>query len=299
VCPYRFYLRSVVRIAGPDREASVAALDARERGVLFHQLLHETLTQLSVSDAPRALDVQAAEAVLDNVLSQLRAERSARDPQRARLIELELRSLRADLEGFLHEQARNGGEWLPRASELRFGEAPDAAAITVAGLPLSGAIDLVEQGAAPGSPETPQLRATDFKTGGMHDALERKRHGPRSITAGGLVLQPLLYALALEQIFPEAQVRAGRLYYCTRKEQYESYVVELNERTREIATRLAQYANDMLSQGFLPAAPDPPEVCTRCEYQVICGPHEAERVQKIKRRDTGRLRSLDLLRGLP
>jgi len=299
VCPYRFYLRSVVRVAGPDREASVAALDARERGVLFHQLLHETLTQLSVSDAPRALDVHAAEAVLDNVLSQLRAERSARDPQRARLVELELRSLRADLEGFLHDQARSGGEWLPRASELRFGEAPGAASVTVAGLPLSGAIDLVEQSAAPGAPETPQLRATDFKTGGKHDALERKRNGPRSITAGGLVLQPLLYALALEQIFPEAQVRAGRLYYCTRKEQYESYVVELNERTREIATRLAQYANDMLSQGFLPAAPDPPEVCTRCEYQVICGPHEAERVQKIKRRDTGKLRSLDLLRGLP
>ena len=298
VCPYRFYLRSIVRVAGPDREASVAALDARERGVLFHQLLHETLTQLSMSEAPRALDVQAAETVLDNVLSQLRAERSARDPQRARLVELELRSLRADLEGFLHDQARSG-EWLPRASELRFGETPDAAGVTVAGLPLSGAIDLVEQSAAPGSPESPQLRATDFKTGGMHDALERGRNGRRSITAGGLVLQPLLYALALEQIFPEAQVSAGRLYYCTRKEQYESYVVELNERTREIAARLAQYANDMLSQGFLPAAPDPPEVCSRCEYQVICGPHEAERIQKIKRRDTGKLRSLDLLRGLP
>ena len=295
VCPYRFYLRSIVRVAGPDRAASVAALDARERGVLFHQLLHETLSELAVSDAPRALDVEAAQTVLDSVLTRLRAERSARDPQRARLVELELRSLRLDLEGFLRDQAQHG-EWVPRASELRFGE---ATAISVAGLPVSGAIDLVEQSSAPGSGENPQLRATDFKTGGMHDALERGRHGRRSITAGGLVLQPLLYALALEQVFPEAQVHAGRLYYCTRKEHYESYVVELNERTREIATRLAQYANDMLSQGFLPAAPDPPEVCNNCEYQVICGPHEAERVQKIKRRDTGKLRSLDLLRGLP
>lgn len=292
VCPYRFYLRSIVRVAGPDREDSVVALDPRERGVLFHQLLHETLSQLTVGETPRAIDLEAAEAALDTALTQLQAQRTARDPQRARLVDLKLRSLRSDLQGFLREQTRSG-EWLPRASELRFGE------ITVAGLPLSGAIDLVEQSSAPGTEENPMLRATDFKTGGMHSALERGRHGRRSITAGGLVLQPLLYALALEQLFPEAHVSAGRLYYCTRKEQYESYVVELNERTREIATRLAQYANDMLAQGFLPAAPDPPEVCNNCEYLVICGPHEAERVQNIKQRDSGRLRSLNLLRGLP
>lgn len=295
ICPYRFYLRSIARVTGPEREASVAALDARERGVLFHQLLHETLTQLTDSAAPRALEPEAAQALLDDVLARLRAERCARDPQRARLVELELRSLRADLAGFLREQAR-AGEWVPRASELRFGETGGTAKITVAGvLPLSGAIDLVEQSSAPGSPETPQLRATDFKTGGMHEALERGRM--RSITAHGRVLQPLLYALALEQLFPEAQVRGGRLYYCTRKEHYESFSVELNERTREIATQLAGYIDDMVSRGFLPAAPDPPDACTRCEYQVICGPHEAERVQK-KSRDFGKLRSLNLLRGL-
>ena len=158
---------------------------------------------------------------------------------------------------------------------------------------------LLSRAARAGTEENPLLRATDYKTGGMH----RRSNADAMVVARSpqvaCVLQPLLYALALEQLFPDAHVSAGRLYYCTRKEQYESYVVELNERTREIATRLAQYANDMLAQGFLPAAPDPPEVCNNCEYLVICGPHEAERVQNIKQRDSGRLRSLNLLRGLP
>jgi ATP-dependent helicase/nuclease subunit B len=299
-CPYRFFLRSIVRVAEPDQAQHVAALDARERGVLFHQLLHDTLTQLGVgqTEAPHVLDAPAAEAALEHALQQLQAERTARDPQRARLVELELKSLRADLQGFVRDQSQSS-EWAPRATELRFGDARVGAAVSVAGLPLSGAIDLVEQASASGQDaDAPVLRATDFKTGGVSQAVDR-RSGRRSITAGGMVLQPLLYALALEKLFPEAQVRAGRLYYCTRQQQYESHVVELNERTREIAARLAQYANDMLRQGFLPAAPDTAERCSQCEYQVICGPHEAERVQNVKMRDGARLRSLNLLRGLP
>jgi ATP-dependent helicase/nuclease subunit B len=292
VCPYRFYLRSIVRVAAPDQPEISASLSARERGVLFHKLLHDTLTELGVSnDEPTTIDAAAAEAALERALDRLQSERAARlDPNHSRLLELELRSLRLDLQGFLKDQ-QSSGEWAPRASELRFGE---DRTLKVAGLPLTGAIDLVEQATHQG--ERPLLRATDFKTGKQNKSLDHTKPAPRAITAGAHVLQPLLYALALEQLFPEAHVRAGRLYYCTRQEHYESHVVELNERTRETATLLAAYVTDMLNEGFLPAVPEP-DACARCEYQVICGPHEAERVQK--KQGDRRLRSLDLLRRLP
>jgi CRISPR/Cas system-associated exonuclease Cas4 (RecB family) len=210
------------------------------------------------------------------------------------LLDLELASLRHDLWGMLADQSR-ADAWLPRASELSFGERRSGRGITLAnGLRLSGAIDLVEQSRET-TDEAPQvLRATDFKTGRPHHSLA---HGRHQITAGGHVLQPLLYALALEQLFPAARVSGGRLYYCTRQEQYASHPVELNPRTREIAAQVAQSANDLLGQGFLPAAPER-DACGQCEYQVICGPHEQER-ERVKQRDAGRLRGLQLLRRLP
>jgi CRISPR/Cas system-associated exonuclease Cas4 (RecB family) len=289
VCPYRFYLRNIARVSAPEPPSSSAALDARERGVLFHKLMHETLTALERENA--TLDPEVAEAALERALSQLQAERTERlDPSRARLVELELRSLRHDLHAILRDQAKDSA-WAPRESELQFG-----GQVNVAGLRLSGAIDLVEQSTS--ASERPLLRATDFKTGRMHAELEHDRPKGRFITAGGHILQPLLYALALEQLYPEADISAGRLYYCTRQEQFESFVVELNERTREVATPLAQNAAEMLTQGFLPAAPER-DACTRCEYQVICGPDEAARVERVKQRDAGRLRSLSQLRRLP
>jgi CRISPR/Cas system-associated exonuclease Cas4 (RecB family) len=254
--------------------------------------MHETIAQLS---QPAAAGTLTQEAALEHALAQLQLERSERlDPSRARLVELELRSLRNDLHAILRDQA-NDSAWAPRVSELSFG-ARAQAPVTVAGLRLTGAIDLVEQSTSPS--ERPLLRATDFKTGRIPEELEHDRPKGRFITAGGHILQPLLYALALEQLYPEADVRAGRLYYCTRQEQFESFVVELNERTRQVAAQVAQSASELIGQGFLPADPER-DACGRCEYQVICGPHEAERVDQVKKRDRGRLRSLELLRRQP
>ena len=67
---------------------------------------------------------------------------------------------------------------------------------------LRGSIDLIER-RADGA-----LRATDYKTG-------KARAQDGAIVGGGEILQPILYALTLEKVFPREQIDSGRLYYCT------------------------------------------------------------------------------------
>jgi hypothetical protein len=62
-------------------------------------------------------------------------------------------------------------------------------------------VDLVERR------EDGTLRVTDHKTG-------KARVPEESIVWGGKALQPVLYALAVEEILKK-RVSSGRLYYCT------------------------------------------------------------------------------------
>jgi CRISPR/Cas system-associated exonuclease Cas4 (RecB family) len=158
------------------------------------------------------------------------------------------------------------------------------------GLLLSGAIDLVEEHTESRAAGQRVLRATDHKTGAVP--------GKLNVTQGGTVLQPLLYALALERLFPDATVRGGRLHFCTARGRFEVQDVPLTARARETGERLIRAISTMLESGFLPAAPDR-EACESCSYRVICGPYEEERVAQVKAKESFRLAPLFQIRDLP
>ncbi|MEY4582560.1 MAG: hypothetical protein RL701_7263, partial [Pseudomonadota bacterium] len=292
ICPYRFYLHAIARVAELDTPSEPSELGPRERGLLFHEVLSCTLERwLTEEQLPlAAADPALAQSTLDAAFARVRDEAKERyAPAIARVFDITLASLRRDLTGWL-KAVRSDRDWSPVATELLLqGQTQGGhAAITLeAGVRLSGAIDLVErkQGSAP-----ELLRATDFKTGVPRPRL--------SVTEGAHVLQPLLYALALERMYPDAHVSGGRLYFCTREQRYTSQEVLLGERSRGVARDLFAAIDDLLQQGFLPAVPER-DACERCEYVAICGPHEQERVQRVKHRDFSRLRSLQLLRRLP
>src|SRR3989475_13315345 len=118
--------------------------------------------------------------------------------------------------------------WAPWRFELSFGlpemsqRDPHSAREPVLldeGIRLRGSIDLVER--APDG----ALRATDHKTG---KAWAQKG----TVIGGGATLQPALYALALEKLFPEARVEGGRLYYSTPGGGFPSIPVALDAPTR-------------------------------------------------------------------
>jgi CRISPR/Cas system-associated exonuclease Cas4 (RecB family) len=162
--------------------------------------------------------------------------------------------------------------------------------VTLGDLSLLGMMDLVERHAKPGADGRPVLRVTDYKS-----SLPEERAGTVS---GGKLLQPLLYALALERLFPTANVVAGRLYFCTTRADFAAHEVPLDAAARALFVDLVGAIGSMLQAGFLPAAPRK-DACQTCSYRVVCGPYEEERVASVKVKDMARLGPLYRLRNLP
>ena len=115
------------------------------------------------------------------------------------------------------------------------------------------------------------------------------------VIGGGRLLQPALYALVLEKLFPGTEVKEGRLYYSSFTGNFSSVTVPLDRVTRDSVKAVATTLGDAIRQGFLPAAPDEGE-CTWCDYLPVCG-SSAELRAGRKPRD--RIASLIRLREMP
>jgi CRISPR/Cas system-associated exonuclease Cas4 (RecB family) len=202
----------------------------------------------------------------------------------------EIAGIVADLREWLRRTSEDDSGFVPWRFELAFGLAErrprdarssSAAAELDNGIRLRGSIDLVER-----HPDG-RLRVTDHKTG-------KVRLDPGGVIAGGETLQPVLYALAVEKLVPGAVVEGGRLYYCTSAGGFAERVVPLDDTARSAATVVAAAVRDALEAGFLPAAPAH-RACEWCDYRIVCGPHEQERV---RRKPARRLAVLQQLRGV-
>ncbi len=144
---------------------------------------------------------------------------------------------------------------------------------------LRGRIDLIEE-SSQGT-----IRVTDYKTGTVPDPAPQ-------FTGGGEVLQPALYALTAERLFPGKPIGGGRLFYATLRGGYRSIEVPLNDRTRAEAERVLSTVESAVQTGRFPAAPRE-DACECCDYLAVCGPYEEER---IRRKPQTQLESLIQLR---
>jgi len=292
-CPYRFALRTIIKLEPRDEPEPIESLDPLERGALVHEAQFELLIQLRDAGAlpvrPSTLD--AARDRLDAVLDKVAADyKDKLYPAIERVWTDGVASIRADLREWLRRMSEDA-VWTPRRFELAFGldradgrggrdvASVDEPVTLDIGLKLRGSIDLVEEG--PGG----TIRATDHKTG-------KARVEDGALIAGGKSLQPTLYALALERIFPGATISGGRLYYCTTRGGFAEVEVALDDNARQAATVLATTLAEHLREGFFPAAPAKDE-CRYCDYRRVCGPYEEMRANKKDRR---RLEQLERLR---
>jgi len=200
--------------------------------------------------------------------------------------------IRADLREWLRRAAEADDGWVPWRFELAFGLAdrdrpqadpasvPDPVPV-IGDLRLRGSVDLVERHARG------VLRATDHKTG-------KTRPKTGVVVGGGTVLQPILYALACENLLHEP-VEAGRLYYCTADGGYEERIVPLDAGSRKLTGEVVEIIGRALAGGFLPAMPER-GACRYCDYRPVCGPHEETRTA---RKPGDRCADLHRLRSLP
>jgi CRISPR/Cas system-associated exonuclease Cas4 (RecB family) len=215
---------------------------------------------------------------LEGVANRVAADwRDRLAPAIDRVWEDALSAIRTDLREWLGGMSESG--WLPVHFELGFGLPPDSARDPASrtepvelecGLQLRGAIDMVEQ-------LRDGVRATDHKTG-------RRPVDDGFVIGQGRVLQPVLYALALERLLPGARVASGRLHYCTAEAGFAEREVPLDALARGAAKRLAAAIDSAIEHSFLPAAPAD-GACDYCEYQVVCGPYEALRTARKPKRD--------------
>jgi len=289
-CPYRFLLSAVHRLAPREELAAIEDLDPLTRGSLVHEVQYEVLTRLR---AQRLLPVtrqrlDAARDLLDQVLAEVGGEEHDRlNPAIERVWRDAMEGIAADLREWLRRMPEEP-EWTPAYFELSFGlkdvrkqdtRSNDDAVLLDAGIQLRGSIDLVEEN------DAGALRATDHKTG-------KPRAQRGDVIKKGEILQPVLYALTIEKLFPGRRVKEGRLHYCTTAGDFSKIDMPLDDGARAAAKLVATTIGDAISHGFLPAAPAK-DACKYCDFRSVCGPYEEIRT---KRKTKDRLKGLLELR---
>src|SRR5439155_20261718 len=253
------------KLAPREEPEAIEELDPLQRGSLVHAVQFELFGALRDAEllpvTPARLE--AARGHLDAVLEKV-AARFADDlaPAIDRVWRDGVQSVRADLREWLRRASEDDSGFVPWRFELSFGlpsdrdadpaSQPDPVPLD-AGLLLRGSIDLVERAGASRaqraegerSPAGLRLRVTDHKTG-------KERFAEGGVIDGGRTLQPVLYALAVEKLFPGATVDSGRLYYCTAAGGFEERQVPLSDAARAAAERVAKAVGAALDEPFLP-----------------------------------------------
>jgi CRISPR/Cas system-associated exonuclease Cas4 (RecB family) len=273
-CPYRFALSSLIGLTPMKEPAALERLDPLTRGSMFHEIQKRLMPLLGGYPANQAA-ISEASNTLNRILFEVAAEYAERRaPAIDQIWKNEVERLYVDLRTWLVTVATDHLGWVAFDSEKTFDKV-----VIGNGWRLGGRMDLVEQ-----SPDG-ALWVTDYKTGSYPDP-------PPEITGQGEVLQPLLYALAAEQLYPSTKVGGGRLFYATVRGGYRSIWIPLHDGARNEVERVLFTIDAAIGNGVLLAAPRE-DACARCDYAVICGPYEEER---ILRKSPAELLSLVQLR---
>jgi CRISPR/Cas system-associated exonuclease Cas4 (RecB family) len=291
-CPYQFVLGAFYRLQPVELPEPLQRLDPLTRGSLFHDIQARFFRALKERRAlPVTVErIEEAGTVLDKTIDTVAAR--AYDelaPAVDRVWNDEIASIRRDLHGWLQFLARDGEEWLPEYFEFGFGSVPgerDASSVhdevtLPDGFKLRGAIDLIEEHRV-----KKVLRVTDHKTGRKPDKIEKV------IVGGGGVLQPILYAMAIEVALGRP-VSHGRLFYCTSAGSYAEHPIPLNDTTRAAAVEVLEVVDRAIATGFLAATPTE-EACGRCDYRSVCGP---DMFRRTRRKPQDRIADLLALRS--
>ncbi len=193
----------------------------------------------------------------------------------------EIEGLRRDLKLWFDDMVvKDAAQWVPERFEMAFGLPLDAARdpasvrepaeVGEARFRLRGSIDLVERRLSDRA-----LRVTDHKTG-------KNRTTQATIVEGGRVLQPVLYAVALEALTGETVVE-GRLSYCTTAGQFSVRSIALDEHIRRRGLEVLEIVDRAIEHGMLAAKPGlvaGHPACDYCDFRAVCGPDEPRRTRR-------------------
>lgn len=302
-CPFQFFAHDAIR-AEPVEDLRLA-IDQRHRGSRVHQLLADLHATI---ESGTATSSEVAEAI-DRAFVTVSQEGALPEHQRA-LAAIERLQLERWLAGHPEQTERYALEWRgldtpiePALFEARFGkarrddagvdkhsteqplqlEAPDVGPIKI-----EGTIDRVDVGEHAG---TPVFSVIDYKTSKNLSVKETDTHA-------GTHLQPLLYAMAVRQLFLTATgkealplfagywgVRSNKL-----AEPIEGLVrwtdntAEPTEVWAETESRVIERIGAIVRgalQGEFSVKPIDKKACEYCDYKRVCRVSQARAVGKL------------------
>jgi ATP-dependent helicase/nuclease subunit B len=198
----------------------------------------------------------------------------------------EIAAMSRDLHVWI-DQVMRDDTWEPWRFEYAFGLADQKGRdehsrrdpVTIGGrFQLRGSIDLVEKRHG-----GEVLRVTDYKTG-------RNRSPKKSVTAGGTMLQPVIYSLAIESA-TGLTAQSARYWYCTTAGGFSEHVVPISDAERRAGLEVLEVIDRAVELAVFPAAPAE-KACAYCDFRRVCGPDEERRVRDKARELLGDLQAL-------
>jgi hypothetical protein len=261
-CPFRYYLADVLGIAPPLEPERVVTLAPADRGLFLHAALAALYTRLrDGSLLPlRRERLPAARTALDAAFTEVEARFGPTGlapfwrGERARLV--------ADVWAAVEAEAREAGDWVPAAFEVRFGEPPATVAHpSRAGraLAFAGRLDRLDLSA-----DGTRARVIDYKAG--------RARGAGGKLARGTALQLPIYRLGAEAL-ARVTVEEAQYYYLTRRggRRRVRFTADDWAARRADFDRALDTVLDGIAAGHFFQNPSP-ETCRICDYQAACGP---------------------------
>jgi len=261
-CPLLFFYQEVLGVRPKEivEYDRTRWLDALQRGSLLHGIYYAYMSETAAAGSH---DRARLDAICER---KLREAAEQVPPPSPHIYAKECDAIRRDVDVFWRMEARRGTT--PRWFELELHEGEGAFALELGNdfsIPIRGFVDRVDEV----SPH--RYKIIDYKTG------QPKYYDEGAFFAGGTQIQHALYALAVEQWLrrtdadPEARVTEAAYAFPTERGLGEE-VSRPQEGRREEAVALLRRMLEAIRGGVFPPT-DKPELCRRCDYAAVCGPH--------------------------
>jgi len=270
-CPFRYFLRRVLRIEPLEEPEAARRVSPRDKGRLFHAILHRALREArDRGELPLRPDADAE--LLGVAREELDAFERLGLVGLPALWNLERRAIERDLRRFVLDEADDTSGYVPARLEVRFGTKRGAGDIVSEqgvkvelpngqDIELVGRIDRVDL-----APEGDRARIIDYKTGSS----PRTKKDP---LGRGTALQLPLYLKAAEQLLGGPTVEMAMYRYVTARGDYGSWTLTRDEYAAHedrLLRILATIIEGIGGGRFFAGTPAKGE-CRECDCRDVCG----------------------------